>query len=312
MSNMKKFIITLLLTMPLFSFTQTVSNVHFEQEGKQIHIYYDLEGGGNYFIKVYCNTGNETNWGNPLQFVSGAVGENQKAGKGKKIVWDVLKERDKLTGEIKFKIEVSNIGTFIDKRDGHRYRWVKIGSQIWMEENLAYLPTVSPPDQGSYYDRYYYVIGYVGKNIAAAKATENYQTYGVLYNWKSALTACPHGWHLPSDKEWQMLEIHLGISERKADAPGLRGTDEGEKMKSTSGWYNNGNGTNSSGFNALPGGYRGSNGSFSSLGRTGRWWSSAEISGSNAWDRNLFFGYHQVSRNGYDKSVGFSVRCIKN
>ena len=107
MSNMKTFIVTLLLLPPLFSFTQKVTNVHFEQVGKQIHIYYNLSGEDTYNVKVYCKTDKITDWGNPLQQVIGAVGKNQKQGANKEIYWDVLAEREKLTGNIRFKIEVS-------------------------------------------------------------------------------------------------------------------------------------------------------------------------------------------------------------
>jgi len=113
---------------------------------------------------------------------------------------------------------------------------------------------------------------------------------------------CPDGWHLPTDDEWTTLTDYLG------------GTSiAGEKMKSTSGWNNNGNRTNSVGFNGLPGGgYRLSdNGSFSSLGDYGRWWSSSEGTSSSAWRRSLYNG-SQVSRDYYTKAYDYSVRCIKD
>lgn len=65
------------------------------------------------------------------------------------------------------------IGSFVDTRDGHEYEWVKIGGQIWMAENLAYLPSVSPPDKGSETERSYYVYGYEGFSVTEAKATDN-------------------------------------------------------------------------------------------------------------------------------------------
>ncbi len=104
---MKRFSIAtlcLLLVAPLLPKAQQVSNIHFEQAGKQIHIYYDLQGKGTYNVKVFCSTNNGQTWGEPLQKVTGAVGENQKPGTNKLIVWDVLTEREKLTGEIMFKI----------------------------------------------------------------------------------------------------------------------------------------------------------------------------------------------------------------
>ncbi|RLD85161.1 MAG: hypothetical protein DRJ09_13245, partial [Bacteroidetes bacterium] len=106
-----KYLLTALMLLPLFSFSQKVENVHFEQVGKQIYIYYDLIGKGTYMVKVYCSTDESSSWGNPLQKVSGNVGFNIKQGNNKKIIWDVLKEKEKLTGTINFKIEaVPNIG----------------------------------------------------------------------------------------------------------------------------------------------------------------------------------------------------------
>jgi len=83
--------------------------------------------------------------------------------------------------------------TFTDSRDNTDYRYITIGTQTWMAENLRVLPSVSDPDDGSPDDPYYYVYDYYGTDVAAAEATENYKTYGVLYNWEAALTACPDG-----------------------------------------------------------------------------------------------------------------------
>jgi len=182
-------------------------------------------------------------------------------------------------------------GTYTDPRDGQTYNTIEIGSQTWFAENLNHETSNS----------WWY------ENSSA-----NGDIYGRLYTWDAALTACSNGWHLPSDDEWKTLEMQLGMSQSQANATGLRGIDEGEKMKSTSGWYNNGNGTNSSGFTALPGGYRGSTGSFSYLGYNSGWWSSAERSDTHAWSRNLGYDSDRVDRNGYDKTHGRSVRCLKN
>ena len=100
-------------------------------------------------------------------------------------------------------------GSFTDSRDGKVYKTVTIGEQVWMAENLAYLPSVVGPATESYTAPYYYVYGYDGTSVATAKATTNYQTYGVLYNWPAALTACPSGWHLPSDAEWTQMKNYL-------------------------------------------------------------------------------------------------------
>ncbi len=174
---------------------------------------------------------------------------------------------------------------------GQTYETVIIGTQIWMAENLNYETANS----------WWY-------NNSSA----NGNVYGRLYTWEAALNACPSGWSLPSDEQWKQMEMALGMSQSETDDTGWRGTNEGEKMKSTSGWNDSGNGTNSSGFNALLGGFCSSNGSFFSLGYYGHWWSSSEYSGTGAWYRSLNYGYDQVGRDGGSKTAGFSVRCLKN
>ena len=205
--------------------------------------------------------------------------------------------------------------TFTDSRDGKVYKTVTIGEQVWMAENLAYLPSVVGPATESYTDPYYYVYGYDGTSVATAKATTNYQTYGVLYNWPAALSACPPGWHLPSDAEWKQLEMYLGITSAQADATGWRGTAEGGKLKEegTTHWDSPNTGaTNSSGFTALPGGYRGYDGKFYYLGIYGYWWSSTENDTDSAWLRSLYYNFSNVYRSNNSKDYGFSVRCLRD
>ena len=214
----------------------------------------------------------------------------------------------------------SVFGSFTDSRDGNHYETVTIGSQVWMAENLAYLPSVVGPETGSEYDGYeaypfYYVYGYDGASVATAKATANYTTYGVLYNWPAAITACPEGWHLPSDAEWKQLEMYLGITSAQADATGWRGTAEGGKLKEegTTHWDSPNTGaTNSSGFTALPGGYRSRSGVFYDIGLFGLWWSSTELATDTAWLRSLGYSIGLVSRYDYDKDSGYSVRCLRD
>ena len=204
-------------------------------------------------------------------------------------------------------------GTFTDPRDGKTYKTVKIGAQIWMAENLAFLPNVSPPSNGSRTNPVYYVSGYSGTSISEAKAIDNYTTYGVLYNWPAAKTACPSGWHLSSDEEWKTLEMYLGMSQSQADAEYDRGTDEGKKLKSTSGWLDGGNGTDEVGFSALPGSSRDYDGSFSPLGYDGYWWTSTVAVSGTVWTRDLSSHDDQIDRGDYfDLNNGFSVRCVRD
>ena len=108
---------------------------------------------------------------------------------------------------------------------------------------------VSPSSASSETSPYYYVYGYEGTDVTAAQATTNYATYGVLYNWPAVMTEgiCPSGWHIPTDEEFTELTDFLG-------------GDAGGKMKETGNAHWTGlnidNSSNSSGFTALPGGYR--------------------------------------------------------
>ncbi len=216
--------------------------------------------------------------------------------------------------------------TFVDSRDGHVYKMVTLGEQVWMAENLAYLPSVSLPTSGSANSAYYYVYDYNGTSYTEAKTTTNYQTYGVLYNWPAALAACPPGWHLPSDNEWTQLETYLANNGYKYDAS-IGGTDVREKLavalvanicwKSSTSEGAAGNTDYpeyryKSGFSALPGGYRSTDGAFYDIGNDGDWWSSTEYTTSGAWSRCLYYSHSGVYRGSYSKERGFSVRCVRD
>jgi uncharacterized protein (TIGR02145 family) len=213
--------------------------------------------------------------------------------------------------------EIPNNKSFRDKRDGKIYETIEIGSQIWMAENLAYLPFVSPSSDGSDYSPYYYVYGYEGTSVREAKDRPNYTTYGVLYNWEAAMTACPKGWHLPSDAEWTDLRRYLTNNGFGYEG---RGDDIAKSMASTSGWacssyvYAPGNNqvtNNSSGFNALPGGFRSFKWGFLGLGENANFWSSTVHEDySLSWGLN---NYTDDLDEDEDYHIhGFSVRCLKD
>ena len=174
-----------------------------------------------------------------------------------------------------------NQGRIKDPRDGKTYKTVMIGKQTWMAENLNYKTS----------DSYCY-----NNNEGMCKK------YGRLYKWDAARKACPNGWHLPSDDEWNTLWTAVG-------GTGTAGT----KLKSKSGWYNNGNGTDSFGFAVLPAGYRGIYGSFYGEGGLAIFWSSSESNSYNAYNWYFLYDRDDVGRN-YDgnKDDGFSVRCLRN
>jgi uncharacterized protein (TIGR02145 family) len=195
-------------------------------------------------------------------------------------------------------------GTFTDPRDGKVYKTLTIGNQTWMAENLKYLPEVMGPVTGSQTTPCYYVFGYDGTSVAEAKATDNYTTYGVLYNWSAAMSACPAGWHLPNDAEWSQLMDHLG------------GQDvAGGKLKETGTlhWFDPNTGaTNETGYTALPGGRRNDDGTFLYTGYNGYWWSSTAFSSATAWVRWMYYKSYGVSRDASNKENGYSVFCVKD
>jgi uncharacterized protein (TIGR02145 family) len=208
-----------------------------------------------------------------------------------------------LLGEVLlFKIEIKPVtGTITDSRDGKVYSTVKIINQTWLAENLAYLPAVSPSSNAAVTSPSYYVYDYEGSDVAAAKATTNYNTYGVLYNWAAANNACPSGWHLATDTEWDILTDYLAIS-----AGGFM------KEAGTTHWESPNTGaTNASGFTVLPGGACVYNGGFGGLGTHASFWSSTE-NGWFAFYRELVFNYDGRIRGLEYCGRGYSVRCIKD
>jgi uncharacterized protein (TIGR02145 family) len=206
--------------------------------------------------------------------------------------------------------------------DGRGYRTVLIGNQCWMAENYAYLPQV---DIGPNY-KTYYVYDYtpVGSDeeeqVYHAKATLNYYTYGVLYNWWAAMDdvnahnggasdanpsgvqgICPDGWHLPSSAEWTELIDYAG------------GTAvAGAKLKATGGWYS-GNGTDDYNFRALPGGINEWGMDFVAKLYQGWWWSSSQRETmQNAYYSMIYYDNDWISNTDEEMIFGCSVRCVKD
>jgi uncharacterized protein (TIGR02145 family) len=206
----------------------------------------------------------------------------------------------------------------LDSRDDKSYRTVQIGDQCWMAENL----NIGTQIQGSSNQTNNGVI----EKYCYDDNTANCDTDGGLYQWDEMMQyialpgsqgICPAGWHVPADGEYCALTKFLDATV-DCTINGWSGTDAGIKMKSTSGWYQQGNGTNSSGFNALPAGVRSLYIGFEFKDQVAKFWSSTDYSWSSteyspdAWDRNLSYVTDQIFRATYYKDYGFSVRCIKN
>ena len=211
---------------------------------------------------------------------------------------------------------LDSAGLYVDLRDGNVYKYVTIGDQVWLAENLRYLPSVSHPATGSVDSQHFYVYDYYGASVSAAKALFNYSTFGVLYNWAAAMDGefpssatpsgvqgvCPTGWHLPSDGEWKQLIFNLGDSSIAAN-----------KLKDTTFWsYPYHVGYNETGFSALPGGMRIQGDTFLFMYNSGSWWSATEFYSDYRWFRYMLSGNSEVYRSYENKEVGFSVRCVRD
>ncbi|MBP7497207.1 MAG: hypothetical protein KA792_06060 [Bacteroidales bacterium] len=203
-----------------------------------------------------------------------------------------------------------------DSRDSQQYSTVQIGEQCWMQQNLNIGTRIDGSinqTNNSTIEKYCY------DNDEA-----NCNVYGGLYQWdeimnyveiEGAQGICPTGWHIPSDGEWKQLELYLGMSQSEADKEGNRGTDEGGKLKEIgiTNWISpNVNATNSSGFTALPGGTRITDGSFYGVGGYAYFWTGSPGGSGGAWSRYLLYFISQVSRYYFARSGGFSVRCVKD
>lgn len=206
-------------------------------------------------------------------------------------------------------------GAFTDSRDGKTYQWVKIGTQIWMAENLAYLPKVSPPSKKSETEAYYYVYGYESTILDAALKSDNYDKYGALYNYPAALSASPEGWHLPTDADWDQLAQYVsdqngGYTKQDDDWFGV-----GKHLRTITGWRSGLSttvGIDTYGFAALPGGYRYPDGSFLNEGGSGYWWASNVMNTSDSWSRRMSSSDNQFFRVYFGKDCCLSIRCIKD
>ena len=238
------------------------------------------------YAMAYNNRGYAKNY---LKDMNGACKDWTKAGE--------LGNSDALTNIQKFCIQDVKIG----KQD------VRIGNQVWTRTNL----NVSTYRNGEVIPQVQDANAWEKLTTGAwcyyENKTANGTKYGKLYNWyavKDPRGLAPKGYHIPTDEEWTILSDYLG-------GEGEAGT----KMKSTSGWKDNGNGNNTSGFAGLPGFYRYSFGLFdpSRIQDLGLWWSSSV----NAYDidipiSRLLCSRNFIERNFQNKREGLSVRCIKN
>ncbi|MDR1830435.1 MAG: fibrobacter succinogenes major paralogous domain-containing protein [Candidatus Fibromonas sp.] len=186
-----------------------------------------------------------------------------------------------LLGLFNFAVFAKNF--FIDPRDSETYKIVEVEGQTWMAENLNYNAPGS---------------------LCYGNKLENCAKYGRLYDWATAKEACPHGWHLPSDADWQKL----------VDFAGGEG-NAGDRLKAKIGWNDHkeqsGNGADNYGFSVLPGG-NSNRDTFRYAGNSGHWWSATEYNAYRAYRRYMYYNKTEVDHYHSDKMLLFSVRCVQN
>ncbi len=195
-----------------------------------------------------------------------------------------------------------------DARDNQVYKITTIGEQIWMAENLNYAYNEGTATSYCY-----------------GNSADSCEKYGRLYTWSAAMDSaavfsangsgcgygktctttepvrgvCPEGWHLPTLAEFNTLIAAVGGQ-----------SSAGAKLKATSGWNNNGNGSDAYGFSALPAGYRFSDGDFYDAGYDAYFWSATEYDTVTA--RSMDLNFSDAYLYDHRKYLAFSVRCLKD
>ena len=210
--------------------------------------------------------------------------------------------------------------TIYDTRDWKKYGTVKIGHQCWMSQNINIGDRIDGVDEQTNTGT---IEKYCYDDIEA-----NCDTLGGLYQWdeamqyvtaEGAMGICPPGgWHIPTDVEWKILEGNVdsqyGVGNPEWDLAGDRGSDAGDNLKSTFGWYNNGNGNDSFGFTVLAAGFRSTLLNFGSLVHRAYIWTSTEYDANKAINREYFpdssLSWRWVDQRG--KGAGMSLRCIRD
>ena len=204
--------------------------------------------------------------------------------------------------------------------DGNKYKTVNIGQQLWTASNMKVTHYRNGDEILKVKDNVSFKCEELSTGALCAYNNDerNVENYGYLYNWYTVVDSrkiAPEGWHVPTEADWRKLEMHLGMSIKLLDQIYDRATtNEGDKLKSTEGWHEDGNGTNESGFSALPGGGRISENKFADLGIRATFWSATEYDEdtTNAWFRMLLSKSMAVVRGAIIKHVGFSLRVVRD
>jgi len=203
-------------------------------------------------------------------------------------------------------------------QDGNKYKTVTIGTQTWMAENLrttkyndsTSIPNVTGASAWSTLTTGAYC------NYNHTTFTDTIATNGRLYNWFAVNSGklAPKGWHVATDAEWTTLTTYLGGREAAGDKLKEVGASHWKRFAPSRGGSpaNDTVATNSTGFTALPSGGHNIDGTFSFIGTSGVWWTATEEDAIYAYNREMTSSSGTVFWAGYDKRMGFSVRCVKD
>lgn len=196
------------------------------------------------------------------------------------------------------RIEPEARGEFTDSRDGRVYRWVRYDGLDWMCSNLSYKTNTG------FCEVYQMKLELGGETNA-----DLLEKHGYLYDYETALAACPEGWRLPTDEDWQRLEKALGMSQQDAGRSGWRGSYTGELLQQ--GEEGTGIGLQADGFYSASHS-TGLSSKYRLLGAYGLFWTAtpAEESGF-VWFRKIAGNSAQSFREKTMESNGLSVRCVR-
>lgn len=186
----------------------------------------------------------------------------------------------------------------LDSRDQRRYATVSLGGREWFAENLAWLPRVCAAADS---DCGIWVYGLDGGELDAARQSAAYRDHGALYSWRTAQTACPAGWSLPSDADWQALELALGLSADEAAAMIWRGPPVAARLRLGG----------DSGLQVTLAGWRSGTGRFNFAGEHANFWTATAAHEGHAIERLIGRSKTQIGRHTGIQTCGFSVRCVR-
>jgi uncharacterized protein (TIGR02145 family) len=207
--------------------------------------------------------------------------------------------------------------TTVEDKVGNEYNTVGIGTQCWMQENLKvtkYNNGDDIPDGTANISGWGALTTGARTEYVALGVTGYVSTYGYLYNWYAATDSrkiCPTGWHVPTDSDWNKL-VKFIDSGADTSAFATPSTTAGTLMKKNDALWSTNTGTNTSGFSALPGGFRSNYSAFNGIRSNAFLWSATEDFNNTAWHHRLYTSSGDVYRSSLDKSFGASVRCLRD